>query len=106
MAFHLALVNNPQDAFVVLAFASILYHGEWKEGIRFARENVQVTVNFATELSGSFTFNSDEELAEEVSQLATFVQDSVDVLTETESLFESMSGYPTSPCSGLVCICN
>ena len=106
MAFHLALVNNPQDTFVVLAFASILYHGEWKEGIRFARENAQVKVNFATELSGSFTFNSDEELAEEVSQLATFVQDSVDVLTETESLFESMSDYPTSPCSGLVSICN
>ncbi|GMN28742.1 hypothetical protein TIFTF001_002147 [Ficus carica] len=102
LAFHLALVNNPQDAFVVLAFASILYHGEWKEGIRFARENAQVKVNFAPELSGSFTFNSDEELAEEVSQLATFVQDSVDVLTETESLFESMSSYPTSPCSGLV----
>lgn len=28
LAFHLALVNNPQDAFVVLAFASILYHGD------------------------------------------------------------------------------
>ncbi|EXC35254.1 Poly(A) polymerase [Morus notabilis] len=102
LAFHLALVNNPQDPFVVLAFASIFYHGDWKEGIRFAKENAEVKVNFAPELSRSFTFKSDKQLVEEVSQLASFVQDSIDVLTDTESLFESMSSYPTSPCSGLV----
>lgn len=105
LAFHLALVNNPQDPFVVLAFASILYHGDWKEGIRFAKENAEVKVNFAPELSRSFTFKSDKQLVEEVSQLASFVQDSIYVLTDTESLFESMSSYPTSPCSGLVSIC-
>ncbi|PON50006.1 Poly A polymerase, partial [Parasponia andersonii] len=102
LGFHLALANNPQDALVVLAFASILYHGEWKEGIRFAIENAKVQVNFVPELSKSFTSKSDEELAKEVSQLATLVQDSLDVLTETESLLEAMSGYP--PCSGLVFI--
>ncbi|KAA3453156.1 PolyA_pol domain-containing protein/PolyA_pol_RNAbd domain-containing protein [Gossypium australe] len=56
LMFHLALVNNPQDALVIWTFASVLYHGNWKEG----------------------------------------------VLTETSNLFESMSRYPFSPCSGLV----
>lgn len=106
LAFHLALVNNPQDSLVVLTFASILYHGEWKEGIRFARENAEVQVNFVPELLKSFASKSDKELAEEVSQLATFVQNSLDVLTETESLLESMSIYPLFPCSGLVSIPN
>ncbi|KAL5557410.1 hypothetical protein UlMin_039646 [Ulmus minor] len=102
LAFHLALVNIPQDPLVVVAFASILYHGDWKEGLRFARENAQVQDNFLPELSRPFESKSDEELAEELSQLATLVQDSIDVLTETESLIESMSRYPVYPCSGLV----
>ncbi|XP_062102754.1 uncharacterized protein LOC133812929 [Humulus lupulus] len=104
LAFHLALVNNPQDALVVLTFASILYHGEWKEGIRFAREKSEVQVNFVPELSSSFASKSDEELVKKVSQLATLVQDSLDVLTETKSHLESVSRHPTSPCSGLVFI--
>ena len=102
LAFHLALVNNPQDAFVVLAFASILYHGEWKEGIRFARENAEVQVNFVPELSKSFSSKSVEELAREVSQLATLAQGSLNVLSEEDSLLELMSRYPISPCPALV----
>lgn len=102
LAFHLALVHNPQDSLAVLAFASILYHGEWNEGIRFARENSRVQVNFIPEISRSLEFKSNEELAKEVSQLASSVQISVEALIEKESLAESMSRYPVFPCSGLV----
>ncbi|RZB78937.1 Poly(A) polymerase I, partial [Glycine soja] len=49
-AFHLALVNNPQDALVVWAFASVLYHGEWEKGIKFAKEHAKMFVNFAPEI--------------------------------------------------------
>lgn len=78
LAFHIALVNNPQDALVVVAFASILYHGEWRKGIKFARENAEVQVNFIPEISRSYVSKSDEELAQEISQFASLVQDSVD----------------------------
>ncbi|KAH1224109.1 Poly(A) polymerase I [Glycine max] len=43
-AFHLALVNNPQDALVVWAFASVLYHGEWEKGIKFAKEHAKMFI--------------------------------------------------------------
>ena len=90
----------------MLTFASILYHGEWKEGIRFAREKSEVQVNFMPELSNSFASKSDEELVERVSQLATLVQDSLDILTETESYLGLMPRYPTSPCSSSVSMPN
>ncbi|XWS42224.1 hypothetical protein CRYUN_Cryun17cG0149700 [Craigia yunnanensis] len=102
LMFHLALVNNPQDALVVWTFASVLYHGKWKEGVEFAREHIKVEVKFVPEISGFSETKSDEDLAKEVAQFASLVQDSVWALTETSSLFESMSGYPFSPCSGLV----
>ncbi|XVF18139.1 hypothetical protein REPUB_Repub10bG0186500 [Reevesia pubescens] len=102
LMFHLALVNNPQDALVVWTFASVLYHGKWKEGVEFAREHTKVEIKFVPEISGVSETKSDEDLAKEVARFASLVQDSVGALTETSSLFESMSRYPYSPCSGLV----
>ncbi|XP_022775478.1 uncharacterized protein LOC111317278 isoform X2 [Durio zibethinus] len=102
LMFHLALVNNPQDGLVVWTFASVLYHGKWKVGVEFAREQTKVEVKFVPEISGFSETKSDEDLAKEVSQFATLVQDSVWALTETSSLFQSMSRYPSSPCPGLV----
>ncbi|KAH7519833.1 hypothetical protein FEM48_Zijuj08G0079100 [Ziziphus jujuba var. spinosa] len=102
LAFHIALVKNPQDARVIVAFASILYLGEWKEGIKFARENTEVQVNFIPEILRSFKFKSDEELAKEVSQFASSVQYSIDALIDKESLSNSMTRYPIFQSSGLV----
>ncbi|PPR92631.1 hypothetical protein GOBAR_AA28043 [Gossypium barbadense] len=99
--FHLALVNNPQDALVIWTFASVLCHGNWKEGVEFAREYTKLEVKFVPEISEFSETKSDEDLAKEVAQFASLVQDSVGVLTETSNLFESMSRYPFSPCSGL-----
>lgn len=106
LAFHIALVNNPQDALVIVAFASILYHGEWKEGIKFARENAEVQVNFIPEISRSIKLKSDEELAEEVSLFASSVQDSIDALIDKESLSNSMTRYPIFQSYGLVSTLN
>ncbi|XP_039020404.1 uncharacterized protein LOC120152203 [Hibiscus syriacus] len=104
LMFHLALVNNPQDALVVWTFASVLYHGNWKEGVEFAREHTKLDVKFVPEISGFSETKSDEDLAKEVAQFASSVQNSVWALTETSNLLESMSKYPFSPCSGLVFI--
>jgi hypothetical protein len=102
LAFHLALVNNPQEASVIWAFASTLYHGNQEKGVKFAKEHAQMHVNFVPEISGSSDFKSDEEIAEGVTLLASLVQDSIAALTNRDSLFESMCRYPTSPCSGFV----
>ncbi|XP_030975394.1 uncharacterized protein LOC115995101 isoform X1 [Quercus lobata] len=106
LAFHLALVNNPQEAIVIWAFASALYHGNWEEGVKFAKEHAEMHVDFVPEILGSSNIKSDEELAKEVTLLASLVQDSMSTLAETESLFKSMSRYPFSPCSGFVFIPN
>ncbi|XP_050241560.1 uncharacterized protein LOC126690447 isoform X2 [Quercus robur] len=106
LAFHLALVNNPQEAIVIWAFASALYHGNWEEGVKFAKEHAEMHVDFVPEILGSSNIKSDEELAKEVTLLASLVQDSMSTLAETESLFKAMSRYPFSPCSGFVFIPN
>lgn len=104
LAFHQALVTNPQDGFVVCVFASVLYHGKWKEGVKFARENAKLQVKFIPEISGISEFKSDKELAKEVSHLAALVRDSVGALIDRDILVHSMSKYPVSPCSGLVSV--
>ncbi|KAH7566183.1 hypothetical protein JRO89_XS08G0111900 [Xanthoceras sorbifolium] len=84
LGFHQALVSNPQDALVIWVFASVLYHGKWKEGVEFAREHAKGQVKFVPEISGCPEIESDEELAQKVTKLASLVQDSVIALTETD----------------------
>ncbi|XP_030468773.2 uncharacterized protein LOC115687373 [Syzygium oleosum] len=102
LAFHLALVNNPQDALVIWAFASTLYYGKWKGASQFANKCAKLQVNFVPEISGSSSYKS--ALAESVSNLASLVQESVSILSDTDRLIESMTRYPHSSCSGLVLI--
>ncbi|KAJ6919140.1 hypothetical protein NC651_013178 [Populus alba x Populus x berolinensis] len=102
LAFHQALVLNPQDAFVIWAFASILYCGTWQEGVKFARENAKVEGRFVPEISGFSEIKSDEKLAEEVSQLASLVQDAVNAFTDEISLSESLSRYLDPPFDAFV----
>ncbi|XP_065856320.1 uncharacterized protein [Euphorbia lathyris] len=106
LAFHQALVNNPQDAFVVWVFASVLCHGRWKEGVKFARENAKLQVNFVPEISGFSDFKSDDELSSEVSHLAALVQKSVCGLVNAKYLVESMKKYQDSSSSPLVFVPN
>ncbi|XP_049382349.1 uncharacterized protein LOC125846786 isoform X2 [Solanum stenotomum] len=102
LAFHLALITDPKGAFVVLTFASVLYHGNWKEGVNFARRHSDAASIYAPEISDSQGSISDDELVERVTELAVLVQNSLDILTDKDSLQEAMSKFPGSPCSGLV----
>ncbi|KAL2348685.1 hypothetical protein Fmac_002685 [Flemingia macrophylla] len=102
LAFHLALVDNPQDALVVWAFASILYHGEWESGVKFAKEHAQTSANFVPEIRTSSIYKSDEEIAKAVTKLASLVMHSIPALVENDSLLQSMSRYPSFPRSGKV----
>ncbi|XP_027361514.1 uncharacterized protein LOC113869404 isoform X2 [Abrus precatorius] len=102
LAFHLALVNNPQDALVVWAFASVLRHGEWEEGVKFAKECAKSSVNFAPEIRTSSIYKSDEEIAKAVTKLASLVMHSIPALVENNSLVQFMSKYPSFPKSGMV----
>ena len=98
----MALVNNPQDTLAVWTFGSVLYHGRWEEGVKFARKHAQAPTSFKPEIKEACDVMSDDELAERVTGFARLVQGYTDALTETNSLLQIMSRFPDSPCSGLV----
>ncbi|KAI4386858.1 hypothetical protein MLD38_004747 [Melastoma candidum] len=99
VAFHLALVNHSQDALVIWAFASVLYHGQWKEGVEFAIRHAGEQVEFVPETPGSSSFDM-AELAERVSGLASQAQEYAAILSDDDFIFEC----PNIPSSGLVLI--
>ncbi|KAE9606594.1 hypothetical protein Lal_00025749 [Lupinus albus] len=102
LVFHLALVNNPQDAVVVWTFASVLYHGEWGKGVKFAKERIEMCINFAPEIMKSNVYKSDEEIAKAVTKLASLVMNSIPALVENNICVQFMSRYPSFPRSGIV----
>ncbi|XP_021727545.1 uncharacterized protein LOC110694689 [Chenopodium quinoa] len=105
LVFHLALVNNPQEAFVVWTFSSLLYHGTWDEGVKAARELSEGHVNFTPEIFNFFDDVAEEELAERVSEFASIVLDSIGALTDSKILRKIMARrYPSSPCPAAVFI--
>ncbi|KAG9443125.1 hypothetical protein H6P81_018979 [Aristolochia fimbriata] len=104
LAFHLALVNHPQDAFVLWVFALTLYNGEWKKAVKFARENTEVFVQFIPEVLESSGVKSDEFLENAISLLVTSIKSSVNALTDMEPLIKSMAKYPSAPSPSLAII--
>lgn len=102
LAFHLALVNNPQDALVVWTLSSVLYHGKWEEGVKAARQLAEVPAYFVPEILEPCNDVSDDELVHRVANFASIVLDAVDALTDSKHLLKAMSRYPSSPCTGLV----
>lgn len=102
LAFHLALINHPQDPLVVWTFASILYYGKWCKAVEFARENAKIGVHFSPEILEMSASKSDESLSKDVSHLAFLVISSIDALTGTDALLEMMGRYACSPHVGPV----
>lgn len=102
LAFHLALIRNPQDPLVVLTFASVLFHGKWNEGVKFSRQRAQEVQIYMPEIASCSDSISNDELAEKVTELAVKVQNSVDILSEAESLLEEMAKFPGFQCPGVV----
>ncbi|PWA63823.1 polynucleotide adenylyltransferase family protein [Artemisia annua] len=104
LAFHQALIEEPQHPYVVLTFASVLYHQSWEHGLEFARKSGQRIVNFEPETLDPSTFISVNEVARKVDDLAKKVIDSCNMLVDTDGLHQTMLKYPDFPCSGLVFI--
>ena len=102
MAFHQALIEEPQHPYVVLTFASVLYYQSWEDGLEFARKSGQRIVNFEPETLDPSTFISVNEVARKVDDLAKKVIDSSNMLVDTDGLHQTMLKYPDFPCSGLV----
>ncbi|KAG5614148.1 hypothetical protein H5410_013972 [Solanum commersonii] len=102
LVFHMALITHPQHVFVILTFASVLYHANWKEAVKFAEKHSEDAAVYGPEFSDSQGSISDDELAKKVAQLAVQVQKSINILTDRDSLLEAMSKFPVAPCSGLV----
>lgn len=102
LVFHLALIYIPQQAVVVLTLASVLYHGKWKDSINFAREHAPDACIYAPEVLNTSDFLSDNEIAERVTQFVVQVQNSVDLLVDTDCLLKAMASFPEFTCSGLV----
>ncbi|XP_004234515.1 uncharacterized protein [Solanum lycopersicum] len=106
LAFHMALITHPQHVFVILTFASVLYHANWKEAVKFAEKHSEDAAVYGPELSDSHGSISEDELAKKVAQLAVQVQKSINILADRDSLLEAMSKFPGAPCSGLVFVSN
>lgn len=106
LAFHSALVNSPQDAQVIKAFASLMYFGTWDSTIKFLKQDTGAPVTFVPEAlqpSGTKLNN----LMEKTSHLASLVNCSVDTLTCLDALQQSLARYPkASQFSGLVFVSN
>ncbi|KAJ0097101.1 hypothetical protein Patl1_29251 [Pistacia atlantica] len=91
LAFHQALVSNPQDAFVIWVFTSVLYNGKREEVVKIAREHAKDQVNFVPEICGFLKLNQMKNLSE----LASLVEDCVNALNETHSGMYQMVPYST-----------
>lgn len=84
-----------------------MYYGRWTRAIEFVRQNVQCAVQFVPEILLPAETKSDELLLEETSHFASLVKSSVDAFTCIDALQKSLARYPeSSPCLGLVSICN
>ncbi|CAD5164159.1 unnamed protein product [Musa acuminata subsp. malaccensis] len=104
LAFHLALVENPQDALVVWTFSAILHNGTWKKASEYARKNVKAHAQFVPEIRSSSDTKSDELILEETSHLASLVKSSVNAFTSIDALQQSLGSYQGPLSSGVVLV--
>ncbi|URE41297.1 Poly A polymerase head domain [Musa troglodytarum] len=104
LAFHLALVENPQDALVVWTFSAILHDGTWKKAAEYARKNVKAHAQFVPEIRSSSDTKSDELILEETSHLASLVKSSVNAFTSIDALQQSLGRYQGPLSSGVVLV--
>ncbi|CAM8934676.1 unnamed protein product [Rhodiola kirilowii] len=105
LAFHQQLIINPQDTLVVLTFSSVLYSGNWNQGLQFARECTHKPVNFSPEIKHHKpVILTDEELADIVTRFASLVQSSIDIFTDRDTLNKSLARLPFPTSQGMVFI--
>lgn len=101
LAFHLALIDNPQDSLVIWTFSSILFYGTWNEAMAFVKRSSEVLIHFIPEILPPSIAKPDELLLEETSRFASLVKSSVETLTDSKVLQQSLAKYSqllSSPC--------
>ncbi|KAG8099297.1 hypothetical protein GUJ93_ZPchr0013g36224 [Zizania palustris] len=92
LAFHIALVNSPQDALVIRAFATLMYFGSWKRTINFLKQDIGPPAAYVPETLRPSRSNLDNVM-EQTSHLASLVKSSVDTLTSLDVLQQSLARY-------------
>ncbi|KAK8916268.1 hypothetical protein KSP39_PZI022763 [Platanthera zijinensis] len=103
LAFHLALVDNPQDALVIWTFSSILYHGAWNEAVEFAKGSSNDLNQFVPEIAESSTTMPDNLLFRKTFLFESLAKSAVKILTDIEVLQQSLVKYGlSSQCSVFV----
>jgi hypothetical protein len=105
LAFHTALVNSPQDAQVIKAFAALMHFGTWDSAVEFLKQDVGAPAIFVPEALGPSQAKLDDNLMKQISQLASLVNSSVDTFTCLDSLKQSLARHSkASQFSGVVSI--
>ncbi|XP_051183456.1 uncharacterized protein [Lolium perenne] len=103
LAFHTALVNAPQDAQVIKAFAALMHFGTWDSAVEFLKQDVGAPAIFVPEALGPSQAKLDDNLMKQISQLASLVNSSVDTFTCLDSLKQSLARHSkASQFSGVV----
>jgi hypothetical protein len=105
LAFHSALINFPQDAQVIRAYAGLLQFGT-SECMNFMEQNVGAHTSFVPEtLVSSRTKLDNNNLVEQTSHLVSQINSSIETLTCLDSLQQSVAKYREgSQFSGVVSI--
>lgn len=105
LAFHLALVNKPQDVLLVTAFSFSLYYGECSaKAISAARNTIQTANRFCPEIVEAVRVESDKLLVKEVSNLASEALAALDSMVNIKLPSPATSENPHVPFSDLVFI--
>jgi hypothetical protein len=106
LAFHIALVRNPQETSVVWAFSSLLYFGTWSEALSVKQvDGNKKALDFYPEIRCDTKPMSEKILKEKVLNLASLVSSSVQVFSCAESLQEYFTVFSEArEFSGQVCI--
>lgn len=102
LAFHKTLSDKPRDPLVVAAFSLLVHNGgDFSEAMNIARRITKPHDERFPELLDPLDLN-DEELPQEILDLAEFVKGTLLQMTDEHFVSQAMADYPKAPYSDLV----
>lgn len=106
LAFHLALVDEPHNPLAVATFALAIHNGgDLFEAVNIARGITQShDSNFNELLDEHHPLDTDNELMDEVLDLASSVKSALNMMTDEYFVSQAMARYPQAPYSDIVFI--
>ncbi|VFQ60897.1 unnamed protein product [Cuscuta campestris] len=105
LAFHKALVDRPRNPLVVAAFSIVVYTGgSSSDALGIVKKVSQLHDTRFAELSVDHSPNSDEELLDEVMDLAVDVKCTLQKMTDECFVSRALIKYPQAPPSDMVFI--